>query len=303
MFEKENPGIKVDFDADCADGIQRRAQRQARGRHRRRHHHLPAVRRLAGRCSRRGQLADHHRPARHGELLRRRQGRLVDRRRQDDLLRADGLGDPRLHLQQGCLRQGRHQGSPTTEDEFYAALDKIKADGTYIAARHRHPRPVGSRDHGLPEHRPELLEGRGRPQGADRRQAEADRCRLGRAVQASSPSGSPISPTASRPQTYSDSQNLFTLGRAAIYPAGSWEISGFEQRTPTSRWARSRRRSRRPATSATSPTISIIGIGINAKSKTSDAAKKFMTWVASPRIRGALRQRAAGLLPPHQPRR
>ena len=29
-------------------------------------------------------------------------------------------------------------------------------------------------------------------------------------------------------QSYPDSQNLFTLGRAAIYPAGSWEISSFE---------------------------------------------------------------------------
>ena len=28
-------------------------------------------------------------------------------------------------------------------------------------------------------------------------------------------------------QTYPDSQNLFTLGRAAIYPTGSWEISPF----------------------------------------------------------------------------
>ena len=27
-------------------------------------------------------------------------------------------------------------------------------------------------------------------------------------------------------QTYPDSQNLFTLGRAAVYPAGSWEITG-----------------------------------------------------------------------------
>ena len=26
---------------------------------------------------------------------------------------------------------------------------------------------------------------------------------------------------------YADSQNLFTSGRAAIYPAGSWEIAGF----------------------------------------------------------------------------
>ena len=30
-------------------------------------------------------------------------------------------------------------------------------------------------------------------------------------------------------QTYPDSQNLFTLGRAAIYPAGSWEISIFNE--------------------------------------------------------------------------
>ena len=30
-------------------------------------------------------------------------------------------------------------------------------------------------------------------------------------------------------ETYSDSQNLFTSGKAAIFPAGSWEIAGFEQ--------------------------------------------------------------------------
>ncbi|MCB0234086.1 MAG: sugar ABC transporter substrate-binding protein, partial [Anaerolineae bacterium] len=28
---------------------------------------------------------------------------------------------------------------------------------------------------------------------------------------------------------YPDSQNLFTLGQAAIYPAGSWEISLFNE--------------------------------------------------------------------------
>ena len=32
-----------------------------------------------------------------------------------------------------------------------------------------HPRPVGSRHYGLPEHRPQLLEGRGGPAGAGRR--------------------------------------------------------------------------------------------------------------------------------------
>ena len=30
-------------------------------------------------------------------------------------------------------------------------------------------------------------------------------------------------------QTYPDSQNLFTLGMAAIYPTGSWEIFTFSQ--------------------------------------------------------------------------
>ena len=43
-------------------------------------------------------------------------------------------------------------------------------------------------------------------------------------------------------QTYPDSQNLFTLGRAAIYPAGSWEITGCSTRRRSSRWAPSRRR-------------------------------------------------------------
>ena len=48
---------------------------------------------------------------------------------------------------------------PATQADFFAALDKIKADGTYIPMAHGHQGPVGSRDHGLPEHRPQLLEG------------------------------------------------------------------------------------------------------------------------------------------------
>ncbi len=61
-------------------------------------------------------------------------------------------------------------------------------------------------------------------------------------------------------QTYPDSQNLFTLGRAAIYPAGSWEISGFNTQA-SSRWAPSRRRCRTPAIIATSPTTPTSHLG------------------------------------------
>ena len=52
-----------------------------------------------------------HRPRGDGELLRRREVRLVDRRRLGDLLRADGERDPRLHLQQGRLRRARDRPS------------------------------------------------------------------------------------------------------------------------------------------------------------------------------------------------
>jgi ABC-type glycerol-3-phosphate transport system substrate-binding protein len=47
---------------------------------------------------------------------------------------------------------------PATEAEFFAALDKIKGRHLYPAG-HGHEGSLGSRNHGLPEHRPELLEG------------------------------------------------------------------------------------------------------------------------------------------------
>ena len=81
---------------------------------------------------------------------------------------------PRLHLQQGRLRGARARGA----EDRGRVLRRARQDQ---GGRHLHPdgdghqRPVGSRDHGLPEHRPELLEGRGGPPGADRGRAEADR--------------------------------------------------------------------------------------------------------------------------------
>ncbi|RVH51521.1 extracellular solute-binding protein, partial [Sinorhizobium meliloti] len=82
-------------------------------------------------------------------------------------------------------------------------------------------------------------------------------------------------------QTYPDSQNLFTLGRAAIYPAGSWEISGFNTQAEFKMGAFP------PPVKKAGDTCYIsdhndIGIGLNAKSKNADAAKTFLTWVASP---------------------
>ena len=77
--------------------------------------------------------------------------------------------------------------------------------------------------------------------GADRGRAEADRSAVGRALAALAKWKAYLG-DGFEAQTYPDSQNLFTLGRAAIYPAGSWDISAFNTAGRSSRWAPSRRR-------------------------------------------------------------
>ncbi|KYW86024.1 sugar-binding protein [Brucella melitensis] len=82
-------------------------------------------------------------------------------------------------------------------------------------------------------------------------------------------------------QTYPDSQNLFTLGRAAIYPAGSWEIGLFNTQAQFKLGAFP------PPVKNAGDTCYIsdhndIGLGLNAASKNAEQAKVFLNWVASP---------------------
>jgi len=100
-----------------------------------------------------------------------------------------------------------------------------------------HRRLVGSRHHGLPEHRPQLLEGRGRPPGAARRHRQVHRPALRRHLGPAGQVGAYM-PTGFEAVKYPDSQVLFTSGQAAIYPTGSWEIS-VSSRKLSSRWASS----------------------------------------------------------------
>ncbi|MGI9353596.1 MAG: ABC transporter substrate-binding protein, partial [Rhizobiaceae bacterium] len=107
---------------------------------------------------------------------------------------------------------------PKTVDEFFAALDKIKADGNYI------PMAMGTNDQWEAatmgynnvgpnywkgeEGRNALIKGEQKltdePWVAPYRQLAKWKDYLGDGYEA---------------QTYPDSQNLFTLGRAAVYPA------------------------------------------------------------------------------------
>ena len=81
-------------------------------------------------------------------------------------------------------------------------------------------------------------------------------------------------------QKYSDSQNLFTLGRAAIYPAGSWDIQTFNNQADFEFGAFP------PPVTKSGDTCYIsdhtdIGIGINANSPNKAAAAELLNWMAS----------------------
>lgn len=168
---------------------------------------------------------------------------------------------------------------PKTEAEFFAALDKIKSDGNYI------PLVMGTNDQWEAatmgynnigpnywkgeEGRLALIAGKQKLTDdvwvAPYRQLAKWKDYLGDGFEA---------------QTYPDSQNLFTLGRAAVYPAGSWEISGFNSQAEFKMGA-----FYPPVQNAGDECYisdhTDIAIGMNAKTKNPEAAKTFLNWVGS----------------------
>jgi raffinose/stachyose/melibiose transport system substrate-binding protein len=81
-------------------------------------------------------------------------------------------------------------------------------------------------------------------------------------------------------QTYPDSQNLFTLGEAAIYPTGSWEIPLFRRQGDFEMGAFY------PPVPSSGDDCYIsdhvdITLGMNAATEHPEEAKTFLEWVAS----------------------
>jgi len=173
---------------------------------------------------------------------------------------------------------------PVTTDEFFAALNKIKADGNYV------PLAMGTKDgwetasmgfqnigpnyYKGEEGRKALIAGKAKltdPQWVEPFKVMAK--------------WKPYMGDGFESQTYPDSQNMFTLGRAAIYPAGSWEIPGFEKQAsfklgvfppPVQKAGDKCYISDHPD----------IALGLNAKSAHSAEAKVFLEWVASTEFAG-----------------
>ncbi len=184
---------------------------------------------------------------------------------------------------------------PATEAEFFAALDTIKEDGSYI------PMAMGTNDQweaatmGYNNIGPNYWKGE-----EGRRALIAGEQKL-----TDDPWVAPYETLAKwgdylgdgyEAQTYPDSQNLFTLGRAAIYPAGSWEIAGFNAQADFAMGAF------KPPVRNAGDTCYIsdhtdIGIGMNAATANPEAAKTFLAWVGSPEFASIFGNALPGFFP------
>jgi raffinose/stachyose/melibiose transport system substrate-binding protein len=169
---------------------------------------------------------------------------------------------------------------PDTVDQFMAVLDAIKKDGTYIplamgTAEMWEAATMGFQNigpnywHGE-EGRLALIAGKQKftdPAYVDTFKALA--------------AWKPYMPPGFEAQKYADSQSMFTLGRAAIYPAGSWEIALFNEQ------AKFKMGAFPPPVQKAGDTRYIsdhtdIAMGLNAASKHQAEARTFLQWLTTP---------------------
>ncbi len=169
---------------------------------------------------------------------------------------------------------------PQTEEEFFELLQAVADDGSY------EPLAIGTADQweaatmgfqnigpnywAGEEGRLALIDGSGKLTD----QPYAD-------TFATLQRWSEYLPTGASAITYVDAQNLFTLGQAAVYPAGSWEIAGFNANADFEMGAF------RPPTKDGGGTCYIsdhvdIALGMNPATSNPDAVRTFLSWVASP---------------------
>ena len=168
---------------------------------------------------------------------------------------------------------------PETVDEFFAVLDAIRADGRYA------PLAMGTNDlweaatMGFQNIGPNYWNGEaGRKALLDGSQALTDPEYV--AVFEQLARWGEYLPSGFQAQTSPDSQNLFTLGRAAIYPAGSWEISLFNQQADFEMGVFP------PPLPAGQETLYIsdhtdIALGMNPATEHPEAARTFLEWMTT----------------------
>ncbi|MGB1105349.1 MAG: carbohydrate ABC transporter substrate-binding protein [Alphaproteobacteria bacterium] len=168
---------------------------------------------------------------------------------------------------------------PTTVDEFFSTLEKIKQDGSYVplsmgVADQWEAATMGYANIGVNYWKGE--EGRQAVIAGDMKLTHPDWV----APYAQLAKWGPYMGDGYEAQSYPDSQNMFTLGRAAIYPAGSWEIAGFNAQADFEMGA-----FKVPVQAAGDECYISdhvdIALGMNKATKNPEAARTFLNWVGS----------------------
>ena len=168
---------------------------------------------------------------------------------------------------------------PKTMEEFYALLEKLKKDGTYV------PLVLGTADQwesatmGFQNIGPNYWKGEdGRSALIKGSQKLTDAPYVATFKELAK--WGPYLGSGYQAQTYPDSQNLFSLGKGAIYAAGSWDISTFRAQGNVPLGA-----FKAPPPAGQSECYisdhTDIGIGLNAASKNAADARVFLDWMAT----------------------
>jgi raffinose/stachyose/melibiose transport system substrate-binding protein len=169
---------------------------------------------------------------------------------------------------------------PTTKAEFMAVLAAIKKDGKYAPIAMGTPdmweaatmgfQNIGPNNWKGEEGRNALIKGKAKFTDAPYIKTWKELA-----------SWAPYLPDGFQGVKYPDSQQLFTMGKAAIYPTGSWEIAQFEKDSSFKLGIF------QPPVDKKGDTVYIsdhtdIALGMNAKTAHSAEAKKFLQWMTTP---------------------
>ncbi len=182
---------------------------------------------------------------------------------------------------------------PKTEEEFLALLEKVKASGKYT------PLVLGTNDQweaatmGFQNIGPNYWkgeEGRKALIAGTAKFTDAPYIDTFKALA----KWSPYLGDGYKAQTYPDSQNLFGLGKGAVYAAGSWDISTFRGQNVNMGAFKA------PPPAGSDCYISDhtdIGIGMNAKTPNAADAKVFLDWIGSEEFANIFANALPGFFP------
>ena len=184
---------------------------------------------------------------------------------------------------------------PKTLEDFHAVLEALKKDGAYV------PLVLGTADQweaatmGFQNIGPNFWKGEEGRAGLIKGTAKLTDAAYVDTFKELATWG-PYLGSGYQAQTYPDSQNLFSLGKAAIYAAGSWDITTFRTQGTFALGAFKAPPPKGASTCYISDHTDI-GLGVNAASANKADAMVFVEWMTTPEFADLFANNLPGFFP------